>query len=129
MGLQGIQGHGYCCFRIEIQNHLPGCVLRLGKDTPCYSTDEKPLKLREDVYICPLLQNVKIDQETYSEVEELVNYIFTIQDKENTVINLWPMLTGIANSRNRARTHRGIAMEELSTRVREKLDEIIFDME
>jgi hypothetical protein len=129
LGFNDIQGHGYCPFRVEIQNHIPGCMLRYGKDTPCYSTDDKPLIFRNNVYTCPLVPEVAINIEIYGHIEELVNYIFTIQDKENTCINLWPMLTGIANSRNKAKTPQGKAMEELSTRVREKLDDIIFEME
>lgn len=129
MGLNEIQGYGYCCFRIEIHNHTPGCVLRLGKETPCYSSDEKPLLLRSEKYTCPMLPNVSISLETYSDLEKLVNYIFTIQDKENTCINLWPMLTGIANSRNKAETPKGKEMQELSKRVREKLDDIVFEMD
>ena len=129
MGLKEIQGHGYCPFRVEIHNHMPGCVLRLGKETPCYSTDHQPLLIHDRVYGCPQLPKVTISEETYSDIEKLVNYIFTIQDKENTCINLWPMLTGIANSRNKAVTPEGKAMEELSSNVREKLDEIIFEMD
>jgi hypothetical protein len=129
MGLQEIQGHGYCPFRVEIHNHIPGCMLRYGKDTPCYSTDDKPLLKLNKVYTCPLVHEVSINIEIYENIEELVNYIFTIQDKENTCINLWPMLTGIANSRNKAKTPKGIAMEKLSAKVREKLDDIIFDMD
>ena len=129
MVFQDIQAHGFCPFRVEIHNHVPGCVLQIGKDATCYSTDEKPLKVLERDYTCPLLKKVAIDKETYGEIEVLVNYIFTIQDRENTCINLWPMLTGIANSKNKATTEQGKAMEKLSIRVREKLDEIIFEMD
>ncbi|MCK4847756.1 MAG: hypothetical protein KAT16_01890 [Candidatus Heimdallarchaeota archaeon] len=129
MGFQEIRGHGYCPFRVEIHNHMPGCVLRLGKETPCYSTDHQPLLLRNKEYTCPQLPEVIISEETYSDIEELVNYIFTIQDRENTCINLWPMLTGIGHSRNKATTPKGKAMEGLSAKVREKLDDIIFEMD
>jgi hypothetical protein len=39
------------------------------------------------------------------------------------------MLTGIANSRNKAKTLEGKVMEKLSTKVREELNEIIFEMD
>jgi hypothetical protein len=96
----------------------------------CYSTDQKPLVMREDeIFYCPLLTKVLLSKETIAEVEQLVQYIFTIQDKESTTINLWPMLTGIANSKNRATTPRGKAMEELSAKVRKDLDDIIFELD
>ena len=86
--------------------------------------------MREDkLFYCPLLPKVLLSKETITDVEKLVHYIFTIQDKESTTINLWPMLTGIATSNNRAQTPDGKAMEELSAKVRNELDEIIFEME
>ncbi len=129
MGFKEIQGHGYCPFRVEIHNHIAGCVLTYGKEATCYSTDHQPLLIQNNVYTCPQIPKLTISDETYSKIKKLVNYIFTIQDKENTCINLWPMLTGIANSRNKATTPQGIAMEELSVKVREKLNEIIFEMD
>jgi hypothetical protein len=39
------------------------------------------------------------------------------------------MLTGIANSRNKAKTPEGKAMEDLSAKVRKKLDDIVFEMD
>ena len=95
----------------------------------CYSTDERPLIFRDSSYYCPLLPQVLITEFLYKEFEQLVKYIFTIQDRESTTINIWPMLTGIANSRNKAKTPEGKAMETLSTRVREELNEIIFEMD
>jgi hypothetical protein len=95
----------------------------------CYSTDERPLVFRDPSYFCPLLPKVLISEELYKEFEKLVSYIFTIQDRESTAINIWPMLTGIANSRNRAKTPEGIAMEKLSMKVREELNEVVFEMD
>lgn len=120
----------YCPFRVEVSEHLPGCVLQKGKESLCYSTDHKPLVLRDDeVFYCLLLPQVGLSKETISEVEQLVQYIFTIQDQESTTINLWPMLTGIANSKNRATTPNGKVMEELAEKVRKDLEEIIFDFD
>ena len=120
---------GHCPFRVEILDHIPGCVLQKGKESMCYSTDERPLIFRDSSYYCPLLPQVLITEFLYKEFEQLVKYIFTIQDRESTTINIWPMLTGIANSRNKAKTPEGKAMETLSTRVREELNEIIFEMD
>ncbi len=127
LGVLKVRGH--CPFRVEILDHLPGCVLQKGKESMCYSTDERPLVFRDSSYYCPLLPKVLISEVLYREFEKLVNYIFTIQDRENTTINIWPMLTGIANSRNKAKTPKGIAMEKLSMKVREELNEIIFEMD
>ncbi|MHA1977581.1 MAG: hypothetical protein ACW98F_00315 [Candidatus Hodarchaeales archaeon] len=120
---------GYCPFRVEILDHLPGCVLQKGKESMCYSTDERPLVFRDSSYFCPLLPQVLITETLYKEFEKLVSYIFTIQDRESLTINIWPMLTGIANSRNKAKTLEGKVMEKLSTKVREELNEIIFEMD
>ncbi len=120
---------GFCPFRVEIPDHLPGCVLQKGTESQCYSTDERPLVHRDTSYYCPLLPQVLISVELFKDFEQLVDYIFTIQDRENTTINIWPMLTGIANSKNKAKTPKGIAMEKLSIKVREELNEIIFEMD
>ncbi len=120
---------GFCPFRVEILEHLPGCVLQKGTDSQCYSTDERPIVYRDASYFCPLLPQVIIKEELYKKFEQLVDYIFTIQDRESTTINIWPMLTGIANSKNKAKTPEGIAMEKLSIKVREELNEIIFEMD
>lgn len=86
--------------------------------------------MRDDkLFYCPLLPKVLLSKETITDVETLVHYIFNIQDQESTTINLWPMLTGIATSKNRAETPDGKAMEELSAKVRNELDEIIFEMD
>ena len=71
LGFNDIQGHGYCPFRVEIHNHIPGCMLRYGKDTPCYSTDDKPLLFRNNVYTCPLVPEVAINIEIYGHIDDL----------------------------------------------------------
>jgi hypothetical protein len=120
---------GFCPFRVEIPDHLPGCVLQKGTDSQCYSTDERPIVYQDASYHCPLMPQVVITEELYKKFEQLVDYIFTIQDRESTTINIWPMLTGIASSKNKAKTPEGIAMEDLSIKVREELNEIIFEMD
>ncbi|PWI47863.1 hypothetical protein CEE45_09475 [Candidatus Heimdallarchaeota archaeon B3_Heim] len=120
---------GHCPFRVEILEHLPGCVLQKGKESLCYSTDERPLIARDSSYYCPLLPKVIVSDDLYKKFEQLVSYILTIQDRESTTINIWPMLTGIANSCNKAKTPEGKAMERLSMKVREELNDIIFEME
>ena len=84
---------------------------------------------KNETFYCPLLPKVILSKETIADIEKLVRYIFTIQDQESTTINLWPMLTGIASSKNRAITPDGKAMEKLSAKVRDELDEIIFEMD
>ncbi|MHA2052321.1 MAG: hypothetical protein ACXABI_02105 [Candidatus Hodarchaeales archaeon] len=120
----------YCPYRVEISEHRPGCVLQRGKKSLCYSTDQRPLIQRDDeIFYCPLITKVLLSKETIQDIEKLVSYIFTIQDQESTAINLWPMLTGIANSKNKAMTPDGKAMEKLSVKVRKDIVDVIFEME
>ncbi len=120
---------GYCPFRVEILEQSPGCVLLKGKDSLCYSTDQQPLIYRDNKYHCPLKKNAVLTEQIYKNLEQLVMYFFTIQDKEGITINVWPMLTGIANSRNKATTKKGKEMEELARKLRADLDELIFEMD
>jgi hypothetical protein len=109
--------------------HSPGCVLLKGKDSLCYSTDQKPLIFENNSYGCPLKTKVVLPDKIYKNLAEIVNYFFTIQDKEGITINVWPMLTGIANSKNKAVTEEGKEMVKLARNLREYLDKIIFDMD
>ncbi|MHA1974012.1 MAG: hypothetical protein ACTSW1_13520 [Candidatus Hodarchaeales archaeon] len=119
---------GFCPFRIQKDNFQAGCVLKLGKDLLCYTQDHRPLLYLHGSYFCPELQ-IKISEKTYSEIEDFVQAILTIQDVENTAINLWVMLTGTSNPRNKAKTDSGKDLENISKNVREELEEIVFNMQ
>ncbi|MHA1227114.1 MAG: hypothetical protein ACTSR2_12460 [Candidatus Hodarchaeales archaeon] len=118
---------GFCAFRVQKDNFQAGCVLKLGKDLLCYTQDHRPLLYLHGSYFCPELQ-IKLSETTYNEIEDFVQTILTIQDEENTAINLWVMLTGTSNSRNKAKTELGKDLENISKKVREELEEIVFNM-
>ena len=120
---------GYCPFRVEILKHSPGCVLLKGKDSLCYSTDHQPLIHHNGEYSCPLKTKVVLSEDTYALLEKIVSHFLTIQDKESTTINVWPMLKGIANSRGKTKTDKGKEMVELVRELRAELDELIFEMD
>ncbi len=121
--------HGYCPFRIEVADFQAGCKLRIGEQSLCYSQDAQPLIKNPDQnsYYCPLLK-FSIPEGVYEEISSLVDYILTIQDKENTSINLWPLVSGISRTKFKSSTMRGLEMVKLSKKVRDHLEEIIYEL-
>jgi hypothetical protein len=121
---------GFCPFRIEVGMHLAGCKLRIGKESLCYTQDVRPLIQRvdsPDTYYCPLLKFL-LSTEAYDEISNLIESILTIQDEESTSINLWSMLSGISNPKCKPITAGGIKMERLSQKVRDRLEEIVYEI-
>jgi hypothetical protein len=121
--------HGYCPFRIEVADFQAGCKLRLGMQSLCFSQDAKPLIRNpgQDSYYCPL-HNFSLSNETYKEIYSLVKSILVIQDEESTSINIWPMLAGISNTKVKSVTAGGLKMVQLSQKVRDRLDEIVYEL-
>jgi hypothetical protein len=66
-----ILDQGFCPFRIEVGYSEPGCKLRLGKDSLCYTSDSRPLLHCPDTsraYYCPLIK-FALSKETYKEIK------------------------------------------------------------
>ncbi|MFX0173048.1 MAG: hypothetical protein ACFE9L_14140 [Candidatus Hodarchaeota archaeon] len=111
----------------------PGCVLQMGKEALCFSSDPRPLlynkkENNEDHYFCPLLSKVIISIETYKEIENLVESVLLIQDNEEICMNLWPMVSGIARMKDKASTVKGKEIQSLSQKVRDELEEIVLNI-
>ena len=121
----------FCPFRVLIGNFQAGCVAQMGKDSLCYSQDARPLLPQNDQndhYFCPLL-NISISTEVYQYLERILTPILEIQDEENTGISVWPLLS--SNSfiwKHKAITREGKEMEGLIEKLREILEEIIFNL-
>ncbi|MFX0151920.1 MAG: hypothetical protein ACFFAJ_14115 [Candidatus Hodarchaeota archaeon] len=102
----------------------------MGKESLCYTQDIRPLVQRvdsPDAYYCPLLK-FTLSNDAYEEISSLVEFILAIQDEESTGINLWPMLSGISNPKKKSVTTRGIRMEHLSQKVRDRLEKIVYEL-
>ncbi len=118
---------GFCPFRIQKLEFRAGCVLKLGKEVLCYTQDLHPLLVNNGRFFCPELQ-FKLSTETYKEIETFVKSILTIQDEENTATNLWTIITGMSDPKNKATTIPGKKLVKISKKVREELDEIVLNL-
>ena len=122
---------GFCPFRVESQELFQaGCALRLGQKSLCYTQDVRPLLHREtdpDRYYCPLLR-FNLDSDLYTEIEKVLAPLLLVQDEENTAVNIWPMLKGWADSKEKARSIHGQKLVNISIHVRETLEEIVCDL-
>lgn len=121
---------GYCPFRVEIKNFKAGCVLQMGNESTCYTQDVKPLFQSADTenYFCPMYQ-FEISKAIYSGIESIIEPLLTIQDDENTGINVWPMVKGLSQMKNRATTPKGKEIEKISRKVKDELDKIVVNLE
>jgi hypothetical protein len=122
--------HGFCPFRVEKSNFHAGCVLRIGQTTLCYTQDARPLLRREsnpDQYYCPLIK-LTLDCKIYNDFEKLISPLLQIQDEENTAINIWPMLSGWADSKHKATSAEGQEIAQLSVQIKETLENIVYDL-
>jgi len=129
-GILIILEKGFCPFRVEKRDYRAGCALRLGKGALCYTQEIRPLIRQSGAstyFYCPLLR-FTLSREIYQDIELFAADILKIQDEEATGINLWPMLLGMANPKNKSVTGAGKEMEKLSSHVREKLEEIVFNL-
>lgn len=126
---------GFCPFRVEKRNYQAGCVLIIGKDSLCYSQDNRPLfqikekDSGEKFYHCPLLK-FHISEKTYHEIEQVLAPILAVQDEANIGINLWPIFSDqskITNPKASLKTKKGRQMNKLSNQVREELQEIVLN--
>ena len=118
----------FCPFRILVGDFQAGCVAQMGKDSLCYSQDVRPLLPQNNHFFCPLM-NITISNETYQYLERILTPLLEIQDVENTGISIWPLLS--SNSfiwKHRAITDEGKEMEALIVKLREILEEIIFNL-
>ncbi|MHA1993661.1 MAG: hypothetical protein ACW97Z_03905 [Candidatus Hodarchaeales archaeon] len=122
--------HGFCPFRVEKSNFHAGCVLRIGQTTLCYTQDVRPLLRRAtdpDEYYCPLIQ-CSIDSKTYNEFEQVLSPLLQIQDEQNTAINIWPMLSGWADPKHEVTSNEGRLIVQLSSQVKQALENIVYDL-
>lgn len=118
---------GFCPFRVQKLEFRAGCVLKLGKEVLCYTQDLHPLLCNDGRCFCPEMQ-FKLSTATYKEIESFVNSILNIQDEENTATNLWTMITGMSNPKNKAKTMKGKKLVQVSKKVRKELDEIVLNL-
>ncbi len=128
--LMQILSQGFCPFRVEVSDFQAGCVLRMGTESTCYTQDIKPLLQTKDSkdYYCPLLK-FDLSQETYLAIERLIETILTIQDSENTGINIWPMVKGIGQMKHKATTPEGKEIEKMGQYIKSELDQVVLDLE
>ncbi|MHA1974013.1 MAG: hypothetical protein ACTSW1_13525 [Candidatus Hodarchaeales archaeon] len=124
---------GFCPFRVEKMNFQPGCVLRMGYDSLCYTQEPRPLYCRKKqgvvTYYCPFMK-FELTEETYLEIEEMLAPLLAIQDEENVGISLWPIFSEnskIVNPGKEMETTKGRRMEYLSKKLRKKFQDIVFD--
>jgi hypothetical protein len=121
---------GYCPFRVEVSNFKAGCVLQMGNESTCYTQDVKPLiqRAETDNYFCPLIK-FELPIDIYNAISRLIEPLLTIQDHENTGINVWPMVKGISTMKNKATTPEGKEIERISQKVKDALEKIVLDLE
>ncbi|MHA1227115.1 MAG: hypothetical protein ACTSR2_12465 [Candidatus Hodarchaeales archaeon] len=124
---------GFCPFRVEKMNFQPGCVLRMGYDSLCYTHDARPLYCKKDeeitIYYCPFMK-FELSKETYNEIEEMLSPLLAIQDEENVGISLWPIFSEnskIIHPRREMETNKGKRMQHLSQKLRKELQDIVFE--
>ncbi|MFW9777583.1 MAG: hypothetical protein ACFFE8_01935 [Candidatus Heimdallarchaeota archaeon] len=122
-----IIGFGFCPFRVEYESFRAGCKLQI--KTLCYSQHARPLLQMDDKpgYQCPVL-HFTLSAGTYEEIESIIHKILKIQDEENTALNIWPMLSGVANPKHKSTTPEGKGIQQLSKKVRDELEQIIYDI-
>ena len=121
---------GWCPFRVETSNFKAGCVLRMGNESTCYTQDSKPLIQRVDTddYFCPLIK-FELSKDIYIAITRLIKPLLTIQDDENTGINVLPLIKGISQMKHKATTPEGKEIEIISRKVKDELEKIVFDLE
>ncbi|MFX1516799.1 MAG: hypothetical protein ACFFC6_10840 [Promethearchaeota archaeon] len=118
----------FCPFRILVGDFEAGCVAQMGKGSLCYSQDSRPLLSQNNHFFCPLL-NISFSTEIYQYLEEILEPILEIQDEENTGISVWPLLSSSSFIwKQRAITTEGKKMEAKIIKLREILEEIIFNL-
>ncbi len=121
---------GFCPYRIQVDDFQAGCVLlRSAQTALCYTQDVRPLLQRTtnpDGYYCPLIK-FSLDNETYEEIEQILAPLLLVQDEQNTAINIWPMLRGWSNSKDKTTSALGRRIVELSIHVKETLEELVCD--
>ena len=133
--LMKIFDRGYCPFRVAKPNFQPGCVLQMKKESLCYTRDNRPLMLRktekeQKEYYCPLV-NFTLSNDTYTEINGIVESILVVQDEQETCINLWPVFcqkSKITNPKEKPVTIKGKEIQQLSKKVRDLLQEIVLNL-
>ncbi|UCG04540.1 MAG: hypothetical protein JSW11_11260 [Candidatus Heimdallarchaeota archaeon] len=127
---------GFCPFRVAKPGFQAGCVLQLG-DSFCYTRDQRPLIQRETddtknhYYTCPLVTKLRLSQETYQEIDQIVSQILIVQDEHELTMNLWPIFcrdSKITFPTRELVTDKGKEISHLSKRVREELQEIVLNL-
>jgi hypothetical protein len=128
--IEDIIRKGFCPFRVESSNHFQaGCVLRMAQAALCYTQDVRPLLCRTthpEEYYCPLIK-FSLERKLYDELESVLAPLLLVQDEQNTAINIWPMIKGWANSKEKARSAEGQRIVRISTHVKETLEELVCD--
>ncbi len=132
-----LSDRGFCPFRVAKPNFQAGCVLQLGKDTFCYTRDQRPLMRRQTedqqsiFYTCPLVKKLKLSNETYEEIDKIVQSILIVQDEQELTINLWPIFcrdSKITSPKKESVTTKGKEIQQLSQKVRDELQEIVLNL-
>ncbi len=102
----------------------------MGNESPCYTQDVKPLLQRAETenYFCPLIK-FELPKDIYLAITRLIEPLLTIQDDENTGINVWPLVKGISNMKNKATTPEGKKIEKISRKIKAELEKIVFNLE
>ncbi len=128
---------GFCPFRVAKPNFQAGCVLQLGKDTFCYTRDQRPLirceseQQQKYYYTCPLVKKLELSSEIYEEIDKIVSSFLIIQDEQELTINLWPIFcrdSKITTPKKESITIKGKEIQQLSQNVRDKLQEIVLNL-
>lgn len=123
-----VLSQGFCPFRVEVSDFQAGCVLRMGTESTCFTQDIKPLLSQDEGYFCLLLK-FNLSQEMYLAIERLIELVLTIQDSENTGINIWPIVKGLSKMKYQATTPEGKEIEEICQKIKAELEEIVLDLE
>lgn len=132
-----LSDRGFCPFRVAKPNFQAGCVLQLGKDTFCYTRDQRPLMRHQTedqqsiFYTCPLVKKLKLSNETYKEIEKIVKSIMIVQDEQELTINLWPIFcrdSKITSPKKESVTIKGKEIQQLSQKIRDELQEIVLNL-
>ena len=83
-----LKKNSYCPFRVQTPDHQAGCTLQLGLDAKCYTQEKRPLRWKNNFYIC-LIINIRITIEIFNQLEILLDPLMRMQDEYEIAINVW----------------------------------------
>ena len=123
-----LKTNSYCPFRVQTPDHQAGCTLQLGLDAKCYTQEKRPLRWKNNFYIC-LIINIRITIEIFNQLEILLDPLMRMQDEYEIAINVWPTVKGIANPKKAAETIMGNEMVILAKQIQDELSDIALDLD